>query len=87
MRDEHRASPLVRAWLAVGTYVAYAFTVGTMFFFRTQAPGLPVIVLHVSVASTCYAYVSALSCRSCGASLTNGALGFGRRCRKCGHSI
>ena len=80
-------SPLVRAWLAIGVYVAYVVTVGMLFFFRTQAPGVPLIVLHVIAASMCYAYVSSLSCRVCGTAPTKGALGFGRRCRKCGRLI
>ena len=87
--DEHRhIQSADESRLAVSAYVAYAATVGTLFFFKGQpAPGPLMIVLHVIVATTCYTYVSALSCRSCGAALTDGVLGFGRRCSKCGHLI
>src|SRR3954471_7018831 len=56
--------------------------------FRTQrTPWLPMIVLHVIAVSTCYTYVSVLSCRRYSVALTDGAFGFGRRCRKCRHLI
>jgi hypothetical protein len=79
-------SPLPKAWIAIGAYGAYAVTAATLSVF---ARGFiwPAIILHVIAGSTCYAYASSLQCLCCGVSLGAGALGLGRRCRKCGQPV
>jgi hypothetical protein len=84
-------NPLLKAWIALGAFAAYALTAATLYVATlANMPALRgfnwwAIVLHVIAASTCYAYLSTLECRSCGVGLTNGAMGLGPRCRSCGH--
>jgi len=79
-------SPLLKAWIALGAFATYALIAATLSVF-TQGFIWPAIVLHVIAGSTCYAYLSTLQCRSCGNRLIDGAMGLGRRCRKCGLPI
>ena len=70
--------------------MAYALTAATLYV--VHVGGLPparstywsAVILHAIAASTCYAYLSTLQCRGCGASLVTGAMGLGWKCRKCG---
>jgi hypothetical protein len=86
-------NPLLKAWMALGAFAAYALTAATLYV--ANLGSMPVargfnwsaIVLHVIAASTCYAYLSTLECRSCGVGLAYGAMGLGRRCRHCGGPI
>ena len=86
-------SPLLKAWIALGAFAAYALTAATLYVAHlgsatpTRGFNWQALVLHVIAASTCYAYLGTLQCGSCGAGLTDGAMGLGRRCRKCGQPI
>ena len=83
-------NPLLKAWMALGAFAAYALTAATLYVANLgNMPAMRgfnwwAVVLHVIAGSTCYAYLSTLQCRGCGASLVTGAMGLGRKCRKCG---